>query len=1763
MASGSRGPISKGDDQLDAFIDEHFSFITVTADDLPQEPETDLEPAAESFRLSAADEWTPTGQRARLEANIAAIETLRSLEAEHRAATWAEQETLAAWSSWGALPEVFDERVEAWAADRDRLHELLSDEEYKAAERTMLNAHYTSPALVDAMWQTAQQLGLREGRVIEPGCGSGNFIGTAPEGVSVVGVELDPLTASIAAHLYPQADVRQESFADTTMRLGAYDAAIGNVPFGQVKLHDPTWNPNGRFSMHNHFIRKSVGGLHEGGIAIMLTSRYTMDARNPALRAELAREADLLGAVRLPNGAHERTAGTDALTDVLVLRKRVEGEAPTEATRLWQQTGTVEVGGESHQVNNYFFEHPENVLGDYSTGGRFNTLTVEAADVAAVPRLLRERLGAIAAEAVENERGYLAPSPEAAAEAESERALETELTPGTVVDTGSGFQIVDGRRSLRELAVPKNAQAELRSLLSVRDATAAAIRNQARTVADTEESVRLREAAHEAWSAHVERFGPVNRFRTTWANVTKKDENGRSLRDPETGELVKERVERRKAPTAAVKLRQDPYWAVVAASERFNEDDQTAEPADILLKRTVTVARPLLGADTADEALQLVLDETGTVDLERIAHRLGTDVSTAREELGELVFDDPAAGGLVTRAEYLSGNVRTKLDEARAAAEAHPEGPWAVNVAALETVLPEDIPLEDIEASIGAVWIDAETHEAFFKEVLGDHGARVYRAGPGMWDVQGGNRASVAATSTYGTERRPAHHLFLSLLRKSEIRVEDKETDGSRVFNATETEAAQAKAAELQERFADWVWEEPRRAARLHAEYNRRFNSLVERDYSVEAEHLRLPGLAADFKPHSHQLTAVARMVAEPSVGLFHEVGAGKTATMIMGVMELKRRGLVSKPAILVPDHMLEQVTREWQQLYPAAHLLSAGADDMKTTDALGKRMFVARAATGDWDGIVMTHGAFKRLDVSAETVQLHTEATTARLKEALAAIDPEAGIGTKRSRKDIENAIAREEARLEKALSNRDTAGLTLEETGIDYLCVDEAHLFKNLHTPSNISGAELAGSQMADDLEMKLSYIRRTYGQRVVTLATGTPIANALTEAYVMQRYLRPDLLEEAGMEVFDDWASTFGEVVTKFERDAAGNFRQKSRFARFKNVPEMMSSWLQFADVKMAEDLDLNVPELAVNRDGQRRPDYRVIARTEAQAQKMAELEKRLSKISGPPIKGADNHFKIFNEGRYVALDPRLVGLRTHETVKLDVVAADTAATWEENKDVEYDTRLGSGETSPNRGSLQVIFCDLSTPKPGRWNAYDYLRETLVTKYGMDAGRIRFIHEAVNDEEKAKLFKQARDGEIDVLIGSTSKMGTGANIQNRLKALRHVDCPWRPADLTQREGRALRQGNQNEEIEIVRYATDDTFDSTSWDIIARKEAASRQIVRGKISGRSYEETGSLEDDAKMLMAKSSGNPLVVTQLELQTEFDSLRRRYKAHMNAQKTLEFRAASADRGERFHRMVAKRLEELDAQSIDTRGEKFRAVIGGRTFEKRAEATAALASSLKMIVDNPRISYEGGHTPDVMQLGGHSFSVEVDDSHTTEAMLRLKIMNTNMPQTEVGEPVRSVRAGQINTLIDRVERKIRSLPDARDAALKAAKASAAEKENAAGEVGKPFKDAQRLEEVKTRLEDVTRKLEEGRRSEETTPVPSAVIRAWNAAQQEPTEESAQRFTEVCREEGIDWRIANNALNNGYGQQEEPAPRFAAVRAAIADADVDPNSGPDLD
>jgi N12 class adenine-specific DNA methylase len=1604
-------------------------------------------PAAVGFRPSSQADLAPAGERAKVAANLAALRLLGELQAEDRSPTAGELAVLARWAGWGATSGVFDPARDEYEPARAELRELVGEDGYRAAERTTLNAHYTDAGLVRVIWDAIEALGLADtaGRVLEPGCGAGVFLGMAPAAArELVGVELDPSTAAIAAALYPGARVRTESFADSRLPANHFDLVIGNVPFADVVLHDRLHNP-GRHSLHNHFILKSLALTRPGGVVAVITSHWTMDATNPAARREMAALADLVTAVRLPGSAHLRAAGTTVVSDLLVLRRRAPDEPPADATG-WETTAAIAhpADGTPVPVNRYFLDHPELVIGELGTRpGRFGpelAVTYSGPDHLA----LRDRLQATLPHPDDGAALFGPAVTAAAAPALALPDAAPDLAEGHLAgDTAAGFTVVvDGQ--LRPHPVPASQARELAALLGLRDSTMALLNAEAGSAEDSDLIGQLRTQLGVRYDDYKSRYGPINRVSTRRTGRT----------DPETGQ---ERLARIRPPQGG--FRSDPHSPAVYALEHYDAATDTAEKASIFTERVVAPRPARLGADTAEDAVAICLDTHGRVELAEVARLLGSTEPEARAALGRLVFDDPVnPDRLIPAAEYLSGNVRVKLTEAMAAAAAAGDDRYAANVAALVDVQPADLSPAEISVRLGAAWIPAEVVQLFLSELLDDRSVMVENPGGSTWAVRG-NHHTVLAATTYGTERVSAISLAQSLLEQRPIRVVDETPDGKRIPNLTETIAAQEKAGELQERFADWIWEDPDRAIVLSRRYNDTFNAIVLRSY--DGAQRQFPGLAITVQLREHQVAAVVRMLSEPTVLLGHEVGAGKTLEMIVGCMELRRLGLRTKPAVVVPNHMLEQFSREWMQAYPQAKILAAGSEDLPRDR---RRLFVARIATGNWDAVILSRSAFERLPLSPELQQAYLDSQLDGLRLQLQNSQGGAGLTVKR----LQGQLLRAEERIKKLTDTDRDPAISFEHTGIDYLCIDEAHGYKNLQLASNIPGVAIEGSQRASDLDMKMHYLRARHGERIACFATATPIANSVAEAYVMQRYLSPDILAAAGLTDFDTWAATFGEVTTQLELSPDGSrYRMHSRFAKFRNVPELLRMWHLTADIKTAEDLNLPTPAIAGGR-----AQTIVVPPSEELAIFMRSLAGRADAVQARRVDPTvDNMLKVATHGRMAALDLRLLppeilhGLLAEEaaadTGKLTAAADRIAAIHHTNAD-----RVYPGHARP--GALQLVFCDLGTPTGHGWNAYAELRDLLADR-GLPAGSVRFIHEARNDREKGELFEAARSGRIAVLIGSTEKMGVGTNVQRRAIAEHHLDCPWRPADLAQRDGRILRQGNLNAEVQLLRYVTEASFDSYLWQTVERKAGFIGQVMRGRLDVREIEDIGDTALSYAEVKALASGDPRILEKATVDAEKVRLERLHRAWSRTQRTLESTISSAGTREAILTAQVARLDQALGRRVETRGEAFAMAIAGRTYTSRADAATALAGELAGI--NP--TYRDVDARVVARLGGQEVTAAGRRFPDPHVLLELagaprSGLTVNLDEAAQTRPLGLItrlenRVAGISTTLAEVQHDLHRLHTERD--------------RASAELGQPFPHADALIAVTARAAQLEHELTE--------------------------------------------------------------------------------------
>ncbi|MGH9243962.1 MAG: methyltransferase domain-containing protein [Acidimicrobiales bacterium] len=1592
---------------------------------------------------------------------------------------------LARWSGWGAIPQVFDDTDDRYVDERVELRRLLRTEDgWAQARRTTLNAHYTSASVVQSMWHATGALGAEgDVRVLEPGCGSGNFIAFAPPGARLTGVELDETTAEIAKHLYgARATIHATAFEEVRIEDGAFDLVIGNVPFAKVTPHDPRHN-RGRHALHNYFLIKSLHLTRPGGLVVALTSRYTLDARNPAVRREITSLADLVGAVRLPERAFARSSGTDVVVDMVVLRRRLPGAEPTGPA--WERVGRAPVevddGAAPLEVNEHYLAHPERVLGELAAArGMYRDHELTVTPTGDLDEQLPAALTELVADAHAQGLVYVP-----ADRTHEQRHLSRRPARGDfdLTHAQDGSFVVNERGEVAELQggtptayTPRVAKdrSELARLVGLRDAARNVLAVQVDGGTD-DELAAAQVTLAERYRAYTRLYGPINR--------SSQARTGR--RDPETGVEIMRCVRPRMGG-----FREDPDWPLVAALEVFDEETQEARPAAIFHERVIDPPHERHGVDTPDEAVAVCLDETGTVTLDRVAELLGTDPATARQQLGELVYDEPSTDRLVPASEHLSGNVRAKLDACRAADD--PDGRYRPNIAALERVLPRQLEPAEITARLGAPWIPSRDIEQFCREVLDATVDDEHLPQLAHWSarLRDGSRRSVALSSEWGTSRADAITLLDAALNQRLHTVTDATDDGKRVRNDAETLAARDKQEALTARFSTWVWEDPERAGRLAGRYNELFSSTVLPTF--DGDHLTLPGLAGTFTPHTHQRGAVARILTDGRALLAHAVGAGKTATMVMAAMELRRLGSASKPAVVVPNHMLEQFSREWLQLYPTARILVA---DRERLSKGRRKEFVARAATGEWDGIIFTQSGFARLPLGRDLMSGYLGQAIDTARSALAGSKDGKGLSVKR----LERRIAQLEETYKRLLAEHTKDdGVRFEETGIDYLFCDEAHAYKNRRVDSSIDGVANTGSQRAQDLDSKLWALRRMHGPRVVTFATATPVANSMAELWVMQSYLHPDLLAGVDLRAFDAWAANFGRTHTALELAPDGaSYRMQTRFARFQNVPELLTLYRQVADVRTNDDLDLPVPGLA---GGQ--AETIVVEPSDALVGYVADLASRAEAIRNRAVDPTeDNMLKVTGDGRRAALDLRLVGEASPgDGGKLTVAAQRIAAVHHATRDHHYTDEHGQLTLRP--GALQLVFCDVSTPAAAGWNAYDELR-TLLVRRGVDAGSIRYMQEAHTDVAKAKLFAACRDGTVSVLIGSTETMGVGTNVQTRAIAMHHLDAPWRPADIEQRDGRILRQGNQNPEVRILRYVTEGSFDTYMWQTLERKAAFIAQVTRGDLPDRDVDDIGDQALSFAEVKALATGDPLVLEKAAVDADVARLARLERAHHDDQhrlrRTLDTATHRAEKAE--HR--AADLEAVIGKVTDTRGDRFTMTVDGQTHSKRVDAGGHLQRVLQHRLDHtpPETS---GPTTEIGTLGG--LAVTAQAITTIDDEIRVAIPDAHIEVTFLTD---DLSRGDPSNLVTRLERHLHRLPDTFAELKQEATAARAEAERATARIGVPWDPAEELAGLRRRQKAIDEALaasSEPAQEQQPTPAPETTP----PASAEPANSSPSRL-----------------------------------------------------
>ena len=1388
------------------------------------------EPAPEpagNFRITD-DHLGEGGAKQKYARNIEAIRTLFKLEREHRGATPEEQQVLSQYVGWGGLADAFDPNKDGWAKEYTELKGLLSEDEYAAARSSTLNAHYTSPTVIRGIYDAVERMGFRSGNILEPSMGVGNFFGILPDSMQsscLYGVELDSITGRIAKKLYPQADITVAGF-ETTDRRDFYDLAVGNVPFGNYKVNDKAYNKLG-FSIHNYFFAKAIDQVRPGGVVAFVTSRYTMDSKDSTARKHMAERADLLGAIRLPNNAFRANAGTDVVSDIIFLQKR---DRPIDHEPDWVQPGKTEDG---FAINQYFVDHPEMVLGELTTEN-----TQYGREELTVAPIEGANLADQLAEAVRHIEGQYT-----AAEVDTPDIAEEETTrrtlPADPEVKNFSYTVVDGEVFYRENSVmtqvelSDTAKGRVTGMVELRQIVNELIQQQLEDYPD-EDIKATQERLNAAYDAFTAKYGLLN--------------------DRKNGRLFE----------------QDSSYYLLCSLENLDEQGQLKSKAAMFTKRTIRPECTITSVDTPSEALAVSIGEHGKVDLPYMAELLGTpgDYGRITAELSGVIFKDPAAdptdpeAGWQMADEYLSGDVRAKLRMAQFAAETNPE--FAVNVEALTKAQPRELEASEIDVRLGATWLDPDIIQKFMTETFQipyylRHAVKVrYSPYTAEWRVEGKTatgRSDIISSETYGTSRANAYKILEETLNLKDVRIydtiEDAEGKPKRVLNKRETMLAQQKQQVIKDAFANWVWQDPPRRIALVKQYNELFNSTRPREY--DGSHIKFVGMNPEITLREHQRNAIAHVLYGGNTLLAHEVGAGKTYEMAASAMEAKRLGLCQKSLFVVPNHLTEQWASEFLNLYPNAKLLVARRKDFETAN---RKKFCARIATGDYDAVIIGHSQFERIPLSFERQERIIQE---QIYETLAAINElKVHAGENFSIKQMEKTRKTLETKLEKLRSDeRKDDVITFEQLGVDRLFVDESHAFKNLFLTTkmrNVAGLSTSEAQKSSDMFGKCRYLDEITGGRGVVFATGTPVSNSMTELYTVMRYLQYSTLQQKKLTHFDCWASTFGETTTAIELAPEGTgYRARTRFAKFFNLPELMSMFKEVADIKTSDQLHLPVPEAKFET---------VVAKpSEIQKEMVQELSKRAADIhSGIVDASVDNMLCVTNDGRKIGLDVRLMNpmLPDAPNSKLNVCVQNVLKIWEDGKDQKL---------------TQLLFCDLSTPKnDGNFNVYDDIRKKLVAA-GVPENEIEFIHNADTEAKKAALFSKVRSGDVRVLLGSTAKMGAGTNVQQRLVAVHHLDVGWKPSDMTQRNGRIIRQGNMNKEVKVFNYVTEGTFDSYLFQTLENKQRFISQIMTSKSPVRSCDDVDEQALSYAEIKALCAGNPLIKEKMDLDVQVAKLK--------------------------------------------------------------------------------------------------------------------------------------------------------------------------------------------------------------------------------------------------------------------------------------------------
>ena len=1553
------------------------------------------------------NEVETVGKKERFRRNIMAIQLLKKCQEENRFATPEEQIVLSKYVGWGGLSEAFDENNSAWATEYLELSSVLTPEEYASARESTLTAFYTPPEVITAIYKAMEQMGFKEGNLLEPSCGIGNFIGMLPDAMQdskIYGVELDTISAGIAQQLYQKTTIAAQGFEETNLPDSFFDGVVGNVPFGDFKVLDKRYDKH-KFLIHDYFFAKSLDKLRPGGVMALVTSKGTMDKETLAVRKYIAQRAELLGAIRLPNNTFKGNAGTEVVSDILILQKR---DRLIDIEPDWVHLDTDENG---IKMNSYFVQHPEMILGEMKmVSGRFGMeatcVPYENADLAAQ---LDEAVANIHGEITEYE-------------AEEELEEEDNSIPADPAVRNFSYTVVDDKIYYREnsrmtpVEVSATAENRIKGMIAIRNSVRTLIELQTEDYPDSEIKAE-QERLNRLYDTFSGKYGLINS----------------------------------RANTSA--FSQDSSFSLLSALEIIGEDGELERKADMFSKRTIKPHTPVTSVDTASEALAVSLGEKATIDMDYMMELSGKSENEIFEDLKGVIFLNPLyeygnsyEPKYLMADEYLSGNVREKLKIAKNSAELYPED-YKVNLEALQKVQPKDLTASEISVRLGATWLPPDDVQEFIFHLLetpryAQWNIKVHFSPfTSEWNIEGKSydKGNVRAYNTYGTSRINAYKIIEETLNLKDVRIfdyiEDDEGKKKAVLNKKETAIAQSKQEMIKQEFQDWIWSDPERRERLCKSYNEKFNSVRPREY--DGSHIIFNGMNPEIELREHQKNAVAHILYGGNTLLAHAVGAGKTFEMVAAAQESKRLGLCNKSLFVVPNHLTEQWAAEYLQLYPAANILVATKKDFETKN---RKKFCGRIATGDYDAVIIGHSQFEKIPMSIERQRAILEQQLEEITGGIAELKRNRGENF--SIKQLEKSKKSIKQKLDKLndQTKKDDV-VTFEELGVDRLFVDESHYYKNLYLYTkmrNVGGIAQTEAQKSSDLFMKCRYLDEITGGRGTVFATGTPISNSMVELYTIQRYLQYNTLVKNGLQHFDAWASTFGETITAVELTPEGTgYRAKTRFAKFYNLPELMAMFKEIADIKTADMLNLPVPEAKYHNIA--------VKPSEMQKEMVASLAERAEQVRGGGVDSSvDNMLKITNDGRKLALDQRMLNdmLPDFEGSKINACVDNIYRIWKENAD---------------KKSAQLVFCDLSTPKnDGTFSVYNDIRKKLIER-GIPESEVKFIHEADTDMKKKELFQKTRKGEVRVLLGSTQKMGAGTNVQDKLIALHDVDCPWRPSDLEQRSGRIVRQGNENPQVEIYRYVTEQTFDAYLYQLVEGKQKFASQIMTSKSPVRSAEdidETALSYAEIKML---ATGNPYIKEKMDLDIQVQKLKLLKSNFLSEKYSLE------DKIIKYYPQRITSLEnriaglekdgETAKQHPKPMDDRFVGMeVQGAFYSEKSDAGKAIIEACKQM-----------SSPDAIPLGKYrGFDLELffDSGKRTYCV------------TVKGETSRSVDLGDdVHGNITRIDNGVERFNESLEVARSSLEDTKNQLETAQKEVAKPFVQEEELKVKLARLDEL--------------------------------------------------------------------------------------------